>query len=287
MGGACLMSMLMSGGSLHEMAQELFNSSKETGFALMKANYVQRDAWEMPDGKIRGLTREVLAIAVALRDSIWSRFDSLRYHHWLLTQVAVEARRAGRADNEVAHQVCWSAAWHSHYLFDDIIFNAASLFDYVGNAIWFGFHGPNHIKKKWSKAYEAAARPDLEKSLPRGVRIFGSRTGKSVLVAHRRLVNALYEYRSELIHNRSDGPDVYSFEYWERSWEKGFQMPVPTKFRKKLGSLLGAAAQGEDFDMLQFAEALIRRCGEVVIELLENLRSDLGYDPDEPLTLLS
>lgn len=277
-----------TGSKLYDLMSQVLDSAKLTAFAMMKANYVERDAFELPDGKIRGLAVEARDIAVALRDSLWRRFDSLRYHYNLL--VNVEERRRQRMqgiDNSVdGFDATWSATLHAHYLFDDLIFNAASLFDYVGNSIWFGFHGQNHIKKKWKKAYEAARHHQTEEGLPGGPKIFGSATGQLILEAHRTLVNDLYGYRSDVIHNRMDAPDVFSQEFWEVSIRPSFALQLPKAYVRHLKSLMGGGQGDLPVDMIGGAEHLVRRTGVVTLGLLEALRNDLGWTEGEPLTIL-
>jgi len=53
--------------TIADQSGAILASTKELAFALMKANYVERDAWEMPDGKIRGLApAQRLAISPSL-----------------------------------------------------------------------------------------------------------------------------------------------------------------------------------------------------------------------------
>jgi hypothetical protein len=63
------------------------DSALKTGFALMKANYVERDAPELLGGRIQGLAPEARDIAVSLRESISARFESLRFHHLLMQRI--------------------------------------------------------------------------------------------------------------------------------------------------------------------------------------------------------
>jgi hypothetical protein len=266
------------------------DSALKTGFALMKANYVERDAPELLGGRIQGLAPEARDIAVSLRESISARFESLRFHH-LLMQRLQQGRRdhlnAGRGTAEGAREI-WSASWHAHFLFDDVIFNAASLFDYLGNAVWFGFHGQNHIKKKWNKAYEASRREDLEASLPNGPRIFQSETGHLIERVHREFVNDLYGYRSDLIHHHVDGPNVYSHRFWEDVAHSGFTVSLPREYVRRFRRLmpeLSSAAEG--VDMLAGTESMISRIGNITLELLASLRADLNWTEGEPLMMLS
>jgi hypothetical protein len=275
--------------AVHELSSRVMDSARKTGFALMKANYVERNAREFPGGKIQGLAPEARDIAVNLRDSIWSRFDSLRFHHNLMIRILESHRHQlpEKGHSSASFDAIWSASWHAHYLFDDVVFNSASLFDYLGNAVWFGFHGQNHIKKKWNKAYEAAKRPDLETRLPNGPRIFGSATGDLIREAQEVFLNDLYGYRSDLIHHHIDGPEVFSHRFWEESMQPGFQVPLPRAYIRRLRKLVPEMnTQSPEVDMVRGAEHLIKRIGSVSLDLLATLRDDLGWTEGEPLTML-
>jgi hypothetical protein len=276
--------------SLEALSSQIVAAAKRTGFALMKANYVERDAPELPGGKIRGLAAEARDSAVSLRDSIWTRFDSLRFHHSLLLRLNDDKREKLNAQKPGSDDfdLLWASTWYTHYLFDDVVFNSISLFDYLGNAVWFAFHGQNHIKKKWNKAYSAAKGSDMEVRLKRGPRILGSKTGAVIRRAHESFVNALYEYRSDLIHNRIDGPNVFSHEFWEQTRQPGFRASLPKGYVHRLRVLLPNAKAGNpDVDVASGAEHLILRTGHVTLELLGALQEDIGWTEGEPLTILS
>jgi hypothetical protein len=275
--------------TISDQSGAILESTKELAFALMKANYVERDAWEMPDGKIRGLAPEARDISVALRDSVWARFDSLRFHHGLLESVRKQhdEKVVAMTPGEDRARITWTASWHAHYLFDDVVFNASSLFDYLGNTIWFGFHGQNYTKKKWKSTYQAARRKEIEENLPGGVRIFGSATGRQVLDAHAELVNDLYEYRSQLIHNRLEGPKVFSLEFWERNSRGNLKLPFPNLFARQLKKVIPEATDSaQDIDISVGTEHLIKRIGELTLALIDTLKLDLNWDRDEPLMIL-
>lgn len=274
---------------VYDLSSRVLESARSTGYALMRANYVDRAAPEMPDGRIQGVAPEGREISANLRDSIWARYDSLRFHRNLMSNIRENQRPQveGSGHDPKGFEAVWAASWHAQFLFDDLIFNAASLFEYLGNTVWFGFHGQNHIKKKWSKAYEAAKRTDLESRLPRGVRINGSLTGGVVLEAHRALVHDLYGYRSDLIHNHIDGPDIYSHQFWEESRRHGYRATLPRAYSKRLKRLVPDLVPGENqVDMIVGASILIIRIGHVALDLLSALRSDLGWTEGESLMML-
>lgn len=73
---------------LSTLSNSVFESAREAAFALMQANYSERKAPEMGQGqKVRGLEAQAQDLAIRFRESIWYRFDALRFHHELLLKV--------------------------------------------------------------------------------------------------------------------------------------------------------------------------------------------------------
>jgi hypothetical protein len=254
----------------------------------MKANYVERPAPELLGGKIPGLEPQARNVAVRVRDSISARFNSLGFHHSLMGNVRESERRglASARSSDSRTQTILAASWHTHFLFDDLVFNAASLCDYLGNAVWFGFHGGNYIRKKWNSAYDAARREDVESKLPRGPMIHRSRTGLLVLKAHENFVNDLYGYRSDLIHHSIDGPDVYSHEFWERRGGTEERLAMPRLFSKRLRRLIPVADAESQTDIFEGGRLLVVQLGQLTVEILTTLREELGWTDGEPLQML-
>jgi hypothetical protein len=275
---------------IQSFASLIDSEAYETGFAVMKANYVDRPAPYLPGGRIKGLEPPARDIAVLLRDSISARFNSLLVHHDLLARTRDNQRRTLEtlSDMNSQTQFILKTTWQSHFFFDDIVFNAASLFDYIANAVWFGHHGLNHRKKKWNKAYDAAKSSAFEQRLPRGARIFGSAAGNLILEAHESLVDDLYGYRSELIHHNVDGPNIFSHTFWAEASRSDAELALPRLFLKRLSHVLTSPGDEQaEVNMVHGAERLIVRIGETVVPLLQALRDDLGYDKSTPLTMLS
>jgi hypothetical protein len=252
----------------------------------MKANYVERYAPEFLGGRVRGLEPEARELSVRLRDSISARFSSLEFHQRLLISISENERRALREQKADHTQTILSATWQTHFVFDDVVFNAASLCDYLGNAIWFGFHGANNVKKKWNNTYDAAKSPNFEAKFHRGSRIYGSNTGNLVRTAHESFVNDLYAYRSDLIHNKIDGPDLYSHRFWEQRVLPDSTLGLPRNFAKRLRRILPAKGDDSAVDIVAASGIVITRLGELTLEILQSLRDDLGWNPDEPLLML-
>lgn len=274
---------------LIELSKEVSDAAQKTSFALMKANTRERKGLDALDG-IQAVAPEERDLAVRVRDSIWLRFDSLRFHYNLLVQIhgghveALARTESGPYD----HQVLLNAAFQEQFLFDDFVFNSSSLFDYVACAIWFGFHGRNPHKKDWSDTTSAAREEGREPSTKSGRSIHGSRTGKKVLQADRDFVGDLYGYRSDLIHDRIDIGTVSSgYRFTGGDLAAELTVSVPEDYARDVKALLPPLDdEGEDPELTVAADHLIRRVGAVVLDLLEALREDLDWDEDEPFMML-
>lgn len=278
--------------SLDEMAERVMESSRQTGFALMKANYVERSAPEMLGGKIKGPPPQARDIAVQIRDSIWPRFGSLRFHYSLLERVheghlsALYGAESGSRDE---FDVLWDAAWNEQFLFDDLVFNAASFFDYLASAIWFGFHGQNHIKKNWGDATSAARNPEREPESKNGPSIYDSRTGEKILNADRHFVGDLYGYRADLIHHKSDaGAASSGFRLDAGQLTSELSVTLPGNYAKEVKALVpDPGGTDKEPELLDAAEHLILNVGAVGLDLMATLQSELDWEEGDTLTFLS
>jgi hypothetical protein len=87
------------------------------------------------------------------------------------------------------------------FVFDDLIFNALSLFDYVGNFVGFAFYGEQRKKAKWDRIQKYARDGDHEARDHPSKRISSGRAGERILRAQKDLVGILSDYRADLIHS--------------------------------------------------------------------------------------
>lgn len=279
--------------ALSELTAELLEAVQTTAYALMKANYIEKPAPELPGGTIKGLGPRARDAAVEIRDSIRARFESLSFHYHLLVRIheghsqALEDRAP--ASSEEDFPGLWQAAWQEQFLFDDLVFNAASLFDYLACAIWFGFHGRNHRKKKWNDVTSAAREPGREPDPKDGPSIHGSLTGRKALAADRDFVGDLAGYRADLIHHRVDAGTASSrYKHDGEDLAADLSVSLPANYAKAVKALVPDMGTGESDPELTDAGAhLIGRVGRVTLDLLEALQDDLGWDEDESLVMLS
>lgn len=278
--------------SVSDLSEQVMDTAQTTAFALMKSNYVERNAPEMLDGKIKGVTPRTKDRTVRIRDSIWARFDSLRFHYTLLIRVheghegALDPTAMGM--NEGDYRFLWNAAWQEQFLFDDLVFNSASLFDYLATAIWFGFHGHNYIKKDWGDVTKAAREADREPDPREKNTLYGSHTGELALRVDRDFVGDLYGYRADLIHDKIDAGTASSeLKVDDGVMTTELRVSAPENYSEDVKALLSDIDTEEVNPQLnEAAEHLILKVGDVALDLLEALQRDLDWD-DEPITMLS
>lgn len=141
--------------------------------------------------KFRSDTERILG----LRDSIVYRFESLAYHIDLLLgreRACLEPFRDEIFRRDALDHVR-SASRDMKFLFDDLVFSAASLFDYFGNAIGFLLLREPTVNKKWGGVRKwAVADQD------------GTQTAEIVRQLGDEWIRGMIDYRNGLIHEESD-----------------------------------------------------------------------------------
>lgn len=114
-----------------DKGSDLWDLALKASWALMKA----------PQYEGRSSTKEERDIAMLLRDSIRFRHSAARFHRDQVQPLNEHHRaKLPGPDIRLDPQVMFGATWQLQYLFDDVVFNIISGFDYVANAVWFGFH---------------------------------------------------------------------------------------------------------------------------------------------------
>ena len=85
-----------------------------------------------------------MKLVMRLRDSLMYRAESVLWHPHLVELVTRSADRRLREvhpDRAKEHLLLLRIGAEVFYVFDDLVFNALSLFDYVGNFVGFAFYG--------------------------------------------------------------------------------------------------------------------------------------------------
>jgi hypothetical protein len=166
------------------------------------------------------------------------------------------------------------------YVFDDLIFNALALFDYVGNMVGFSLYGEQRRKAKWTRIERYARDPEFERKEHPKARISSSPLGQCIREVHASFVRALTDYRAALIHYEAlVGPGQYRTTFGPDGPEYELHFQVPPAF-KKLFTVPGYDAPDAELPLLTGANWLADRAGleaKRVLRILElELRTEAG-----------
>lgn len=218
-----------------------------------------------------------------LRDSLAYRAESVRWHPSLISLVARSATRRLREvhkDEIKEIQLMLQIGAEHFYVFDDLIFNALALFDYVGNMVGFSLYGEQRRKAKWTRIERYARNPEFERKEHPKARISSSSLGPCIREVHSSLVRALTDYRAALIHYEAlVGPGQYSTRVGPDGPEYELHFQVPTVFTK-LFTVPGYGAPNAELPLLVGANWLADRAeleAKRVLRVLElELRAEAG-----------
>ena len=142
---------------------------------------------------------ESVDAARTLANSIRYRAAALGFHAELLERTYEAAFEAHRQDtNDLQRRfLLREAAFQLQSLFDDLVFNAISLFDYIGCLVGLLVEGGKGSHKiGWHKGIGKAKQARVEASVQSALK-----------EVDRPFVTTLLRYRSEIIHFRSDEVD--------------------------------------------------------------------------------
>jgi len=198
-----------------------------------------------------------------LRHNLSYRLASVRWHYNYLCQLHRQLDGqflpALAAEGE-STSFLLGAAHQTYFVFDDIIFNLVSCFDYIARLAGFLMLGDKGVGLKWNNLVNSAS--DSSHSLSKG------ELAKLVVRWHKDLVNPLQEYRGDLIHRKRMMGDVKgSFHFSKGTTSSSVVVSVPDALAKVL---TGNASfrSSEAPDVLSGAGVLIDRavmCGEELL----------------------
>ncbi len=229
-----------------------------------------------------------MKLVMRLRDSLIYRAESVLWHPQLVELVTRSADRRLREvypDRAKEHLLLLQIGAEVFYAFDDLVFNALSLFDYVGNFVGFAFYGEQRRKAKWDRIQHFARDAAYEKREHSHPRISGSALGSSILEVHKTLVESLTEYRAALIHYEAlVGLGEVKTEYGAGETPKyDLSFTVPKEFAKVF-TVTGYKQDPAKAPVVEGAKWLAQECTRqalrVLIELRRALRVEAEYTPD-------
>ena len=162
--------------------------------------------WELRLNRINGGKRSFRSRVFQLRNSLIYRFDAVCFCAGLLEQAYVDTSEAAQRiqDQQHGRELLHISAFRQRFLFDNLVFNCVSFFDYLGNYIGLTLQKPRNLKLRWDGTYKWAKHKEAGKR--GGVKncIYNSRVGKLIVKEDETWVRRLTEYRSEVIHYNTE-----------------------------------------------------------------------------------
>jgi len=132
-----------------------------------------------------------------LRSSIQYRVDSVGWHYINLQMLHenAESEHLEKIKNDVQHEHLLFHLNRQYYLFDDIVFNLISLFEYTGNLVGYFWKGEHGKKLKWKGVAKSAMDVNSELSKYEIAKIISD--------ADRTLFSKLEDYRAGIFHYKN------------------------------------------------------------------------------------
>lgn len=208
--------------------------------------------------KISGM--DIDDVVIGIRSSLLFRLGSLIFHYEYLVNHKEQYLKeiTQKPLNEKTHQIAQSVTNTQSIIFDDLIFNSVSVFDYLGyfmSVLTYGIHK----KWTWNKLYKAAKNND---------RKIGSSIFKEKLVkVHSDFIDNLYEFRSELIHYQTYGLN-YDLSYVGTEGVK-FKLHPPKDFLKVLRRADLIKSEDDEHLHVDSLETFLTHCFDVVSDILD------------------
>jgi hypothetical protein len=261
--------------STDDFRQRTADISREFGLACGKVfGAISRDGMELASYQARHQA------AMRLAESMRYRFDAVLYHYgllWLVYEHYVPAvEELTQKDRRLPPGYLRIAATQHVFLFDDIVFGCASLFDYFAGYTGLALEGVNRQRLKWGNLVRfarATARGE-SKGIPG---LAASAVGAAVMAEEKEWIARLNEYRADVIHHQSDKPDaqialnILASENWST-----LRIFAPKRYLQRMVPSRGKSSDEQRLPIHSTAEALVQRTFDTLKSLLSTLASDIG-----------
>lgn len=209
--------------------------------------------------KISGM--DIDNVVLGLRSSLLFRLGSLIFHYEYLVnhkkQYLSAINEKPGLSNET-HHIAHSATNTQTIIFDDLIFNSVSVFDYLGYFISVLTYGI-HKKWTWNKLYKATKNDESK--------ISNSIFKEKLVKVHSEFIDNLYEFRSELIHYQAYGVS-YGLSYGGNEGVK-LTLHPPKDFLKVLRRADLIKNEDDEHLFVDSIEIFLIHCFEAVTDIMD------------------
>ncbi|WP_234572484.1 hypothetical protein [Rhodohalobacter sp. 614A] len=218
-------------------------------------------------------------ILFELRDAFFYRQDSLIFHFNLLNEIQDNTKSKFNLDlsSRGKDSLLKASAFQQEFIFDDILFNTMSLFDYFGNFVGYIFFGEEGKKYRWKRLLNHCKKPKKEEIGKERKRLINSKIRSQLQENHIYWVQHLNSHRSEIIHYKVDeinGELSYSIPIQGKSLPKEdsqIKVFVPEDFAQKFN--LGDT---EELSLIQATAWLMSKSSKIIVSMLEALEEDIA-----------
>jgi hypothetical protein len=158
---------------------------------------------EIRNNHLAGANRNVRDVAFQRRDALIYRFDAIVYHleHLRGIQLTAEKRLMDPLNMRNGRDILAATANKQRFVFDDIVFNGVSLFDYFGRFAATTLQADPHRKLRWDTLYKWSKHAGAGGS---SNRIAGTKVAAVVVREDQLWIKHFVEYRSKVIHYESE-----------------------------------------------------------------------------------
>jgi hypothetical protein len=207
-------------------------------------------------------------------DQVWPVRDSIIYRGWAINwhfellcnqRDSLNRELRGRIQEALySPEPLIHARAKQFFVFDDLIFNVISLFDYIGNLIGFIYLGGSKLRLKWNGAFNAAS--DASNPVSRAA------VAELIRRNHKDWLNNLQAVRSDLTHFKMNlGRATQNINFKASDIETAFHITLPPSLITQLPFL---RFEGSDIEveLVEGAAMLIRKAFQNGQEILSCLR---------------
>lgn len=195
-----------------------------------------------------------------IRDSIILRIDSIIFHYKILSQIYNPENPL--MPNESFPLIIDTISLHQKYLFDSIIFNIISLFDYLAKLINIVIvENKKASKKNWKSLAKNAYTDQTFKQ---------TKLSSKIIQVNNDWVKNLYSYRDILIHHKTeDLPSQRSYNVMLGS--KKVLVLAPSELKIHFEQL-NEITEKEDYNINSISLWIIKTCIESIIEIQDEIK---------------
>jgi len=201
-----------------------------------------------------------------VRDSIFFRYDSILFHLRLLESIQknqYEILNIEKNKQQTFHNYVFNFLDQQLQLFDSIVFHSISLFDYLANLIGLIIMGK--LNMKWNGIINSVR--DLNNSFST------FKISKVIKFQNDILIDKLYNYRSDLIHNSKDTGGYRSSHDFFKD-EMKFTVLAPKKICNKFNELKIMTKENSlsiNYVVFWLIEKILKSTFEIIESLIDHM----------------